>query len=152
MSDAPHPMDRYLPHRGAMRLVERLVAHDAESVVVETCVPSDGLFVDEDGTPAWVGVEYMAQAIAAWAGANARDRGEAPKLGFLLGTRRYTCTVGHFPHGTLLRIEARREILGDNGLAVFACRILSGESELAAALVSVYEPADAHAFLQGGTP
>lgn len=143
------PIDAYIPHRGAMQLLGRLVAHDADSVVAEARVPFDGLFLEAAGMPAWVGIEYMAQAIAAWAGVQARARGEAPKLGFLLGTRRYACTRAHFERGRVLRIEARREVMGDNGLGVFACRIRDGEEELAAALVSVFEPADAGIFLQG---
>lgn len=142
-------IDACIPHRGAMRLIDRLVEHDADSVVVETRVPFDGLFLEAAGMPAWVGIEYMAQAIAAWAGVQARARGEAPKLGFLLGTRRYTCARGHFAHGLVLRIEARREVMGDNGLGVFACRIFDRGEELATALVSVFEPADAGIFLQG---
>jgi len=144
-----HPIEAYIPHRGAMRFIDRLVEHDAESVVVEAQVPFDGLFLEAAGMPAWVGIEYMAQAIAAWAGAQAQARGEMPKLGFLLGTRHFTCTRGHFAHGLLLRIEARREVMGDNGLGVFACRISDRGEELAAALVSVFEPADANAFLRG---
>lgn len=146
---AMHPIDAYIPHRGTMRLIDRLLEHDADSVTVETRVPFDGLFLEAAGMPAWVGIEYMAQAIAAWAGVQAQARGEAPKLGFLLGTRRYTCTRGHFERGLVLRIEARREVMGDNGLGVFACRISDRGEELAAALVSVFEPADASAFLQG---
>ena len=143
------PIDAYIPHRGAMRLIDRLVEHDADSVVVETRVPFDGLFLEAAGMPAWVGIEYMAQAIAAWAGVKAQVRGEAPKIGFLLGTRRYTCTRAHFAHGLVLRIEARREVMGDNGLGVFACRIFDRGEELVAALVSVFEPDDAGVFLQG---
>lgn len=142
------PIEACIPHRGAMRLVERILAHDDESIVVEANVPFDGLFVERAGTPAWVGIEYMAQAIAAWAGARARERGDEPKLGFLLGTRRYACTCSHFIAGSVLRIEARREIMGDNGLGVFDCRILCDGEELARALLSVFEPADATAFLQ----
>ena len=143
------PIESCIPHRGTMRLIDRLLEHDADSVVVETRVPFDGLFLDAAGMPAWVGIEYMAQAIAAWAGVQARGRGEAPKLGFLLGTRRYNCTLGYFERGQVLRIEARREVMGDNGLGVFACRISDDGEELATALVTVFEPADASVFLQG---
>ena len=143
------PIESCIPHRGTMRLIDRLLEHDADSVVVETRVPFDGLFLDAAGMPAWVGIEYMAQAIAAWAGVQARGRGEAPKLGFLLGTRRYNCTRGYFERGQVLRIEARREVMGDNGLGVFACRISDDGEELATALVTVFEPADASVFLQG---
>lgn len=147
--DRMRDIDAYLPHRGAMQLIDRLVSHDTDSVIVETRVPFDGLFVEAAGMPGWIGIEYMAQAIAAWAGARARQRDASPKLGFLLGTRRYVCHRSHFSSGRLLRIHARREMLGDNGLGVFACRILDADDDVASALVSVYEPADADAFLQG---
>ena len=37
--------------------------------------------------------------------------------------------------------------MGDNGLAVFACRILHGSEEMASANISVFEPGDAQAWL-----
>jgi predicted hotdog family 3-hydroxylacyl-ACP dehydratase len=149
MLTAMRDIEACIPHRGAMRLVHRILAHDDDSIVVEADVPFDGLFVERAGMPAWIGIEYMAQAIAAWAGARACDRGEGPKLGFLLGTRRYTSACSHFASGAVLRVEARREIMGDNGLGVFDCRILCDGEELASAHVSVFEPADASVFLQG---
>ena len=53
----------------------------------ELVVPEAGLFVEDGQVPAWVGIEYMAQAIAAWAGCRARAAGKPPQLGFLLGSR-----------------------------------------------------------------
>ena len=92
----------------------------------------------------------MAQAIAAWAGCRARAAGKPPQLGFLLGSRRYSSPRSGFPSGTRLRVQARCELLGDNGLGMFACRILAGEDEWATANVSVFEPADAMAYLESG--
>ena len=131
-----------------MLLVDRLVHWDDETVAVELAVPSDSPFHVDGGVPAYVGVEYMAQAVACWAGCQARGRGEPPSIGFLLGTRRYECAVPLFSSGQVLRVEARREILGENGLGVFACRILAADRELATANVSVFEPTDAMAYLE----
>ncbi len=50
--------------------------------------------------------------------------------------------------GALLRVEATRELLGDNGLGMFRCRILEDGDELATANVSVFEPPDAMAYLE----
>ncbi len=151
MSDSTFPLydiERVIPHRGTLRLIDRLLAWDSESVAVEVRVPADGPFNDEDGVPAWVGIEYMAQAIAAWAGCRARARGGEPNIGFLLGTRRYEARLPHFPSGTVLRVEAVCELLGDNGLGMFACRILADGQEIASANVSVFEPPDAMAYLE----
>ena len=92
----------------------------------------------------------MAQAIAAWAGCRARHAGRAPSIGFLLGTRRYTAHQPFFAAGSCLRVEANCELLGENGLGMFACRILAGATELAVANVSVFEPRDAMAYLESG--
>lgn len=145
-----HDIARVVPHQGRMQLLDRLLAWDEDSVAAEVRVPADGLFIEPEGMPAWVGIEYMAQAIAAWAGCRARAAGRAPSIGFLLGSRRYEATCPHFAVGARLRVEARREILGDNGLGAFACRILEGEAVLAQANVSVFEPPDAAAYLENG--
>lgn len=141
-------IEHVIPHRGTMLLVDRLVHWDDETVAVELTVPAESPFHVDGGVPGYVGVEYMAQAVACWAGCHARTRGEPPPLGFLLGTRRYECAVPLFRSGQVLRVEARREILGENGLGVFACRILAADRELATANVSVFEPPDAMAYLE----
>ncbi len=141
-------IDEVLPHKGQMQLLHRLLEWSEEAVAAEVVVPAHGLFACEGGMPAWVGVEYMAQAVAAWAGYRARLGGRPPSIGFLLGTRRYSCDRAVFPAGARLRVEARCELLGENGLGMFACRIVVDGQEWAAANVSVYEPADAQAYLE----
>lgn len=143
-----YDIERVIPHRGTMRLIDRLLAWDEDTVAVELRVPQEGPFSHDDGVPAWVGVEYMAQAIAAWAGCHARRAGREPSVGFLLGTRRYACSTPYFRAGALLRVEATRELLGENGLGMFSCRILGDGVELATANVSVFEPPDAMAYLE----
>ena len=66
-----YDIERVVPHRGTMRLVDRLVDWDEDTVAVELRVPEEGPFSHAEGVPAWVGVEYMAQTIAAWAGCHA---------------------------------------------------------------------------------
>jgi len=146
----PDDIDAVLPHRDSMRLIHRVVAWQDESIAVEVDVPTQGLFCTPDGVPAWVGVEYMAQAIAAWAGCRAWQTGAEPSIGFLLGSRRYTAHRPYFAAGSCLRVEANCELLGENGLGMFACRILAGDIEVAVANVSVFQPTDAAAYLESG--
>jgi len=143
-------IDSVLPHRDGMRLIDRVVRWDDESIDVEVDVPAHGMFVDPEGVPAWVGVEYMAQAIAAWAGCRARAAGRPPSIGFLLGTRRYVASQPWFPSGTTVTVHARCELIGDNGLGMFACRIVAQGEDIATANVSVFEPVDAMAYLESG--
>ena len=141
-------IEQVIPHRGTMLLVDRLLDWSDDTVAVELRVPAESPFHVDGGVPAWVGVEYMAQAVACWAGCQAREQDRPPPIGFLLGTRRYDCAVPVFASGSLLRVEARRELLGENGLGVFACRIVAGDEEIATANVSVFEPPDALAYME----
>ncbi len=146
-------VERLVPHRGGMLWIDRVIHCDAEGVAAEAIVQAHHLLADENdpGLPAWMGIEYMAQAIAAWAGGRALARSEAIKPGFLLGTRRYECRRAWLAFGLRLRIECRCELMGDNGLGLFACKLLDGDEEIATANVSVFEPPDPDAFLDDPT-
>jgi len=150
------PIENYVPHRGVMLLLERLLHADAEGAEAQVTVPRDGLFVQDAGMPAWVGMEYMAQTVAAWAGWQALQAQRAVKLGFLLGTRKYQAACGHFAPGAVLLVRVRSELVGENGLGMFACEIVQGGPEgdrgqecvLAQARISVYEPEDGSAYIR----
>jgi predicted hotdog family 3-hydroxylacyl-ACP dehydratase len=143
-------VENWIPHRGAMRLIDRVLHVDAEHAVAEVDVPFDGLFVREGQVPSWVGIEYMAQAVAAWAGARAREHGGVPRAGLLLGTRRYETHCEGFASGATLRVEARCELMADNGLGQFDCRIRLDGAELASARISVFDPPQGGDFFRPG--
>lgn len=143
------PVSEVVPHAGAMRLIDELVLADDEQCVARAIVRPTQLFVDDSGMPGWVGIEYMAQTIAAWAGVRERAAGRPAGIGFLLGSRRYVCDVAAFPAGSVLTIRVQTELIGDNGLGMFACTLSLDGREVARAHVSVFQPADAQAFLQG---
>lgn len=144
-------IEALIPHRGAMRLLDRVLEVDDEHLVAEVDVPFDGLFVRDGQVPAWIGIEYMAQAVAAWAGNRARQQGGAPRPGLLLGTRRYEAHCEGFASGERLRIEARCELMGGNGLGQFDCRIESQGRVLASSRISVIDPPDgAESILKPG--
>jgi predicted hotdog family 3-hydroxylacyl-ACP dehydratase len=147
---SPGRIEALIPHRGAMRLLDRVLEADGERVLAEVEVPFDGLFVRDGAVPSWIGIEYMAQAVAAWAGLRARQGGGAPRPGLLLGTRRYEARCDGFASGSRLQVEARCEMMGGNGLGQFACRIAQDGRELAVARISVMDPPDgAEALLKG---
>ncbi|WP_137937801.1 3-hydroxylacyl-ACP dehydratase [Chitinivorax sp. B] len=137
-----------VPHAGRMVLLDRVLEVDEYSLTAEVTICFDSVFCDGQKVGAWVGIEYMAQAIAAFAGARARKHGEPVKLGFLLGTRRYTTSQPHFMVGDTLRITVREELQGENGLASFDCAIKSDSIDVKAAL-TVFQPADPEAYLEG---
>jgi predicted hotdog family 3-hydroxylacyl-ACP dehydratase len=139
-----------VPHAGPMVLLNRVTAADAESLCAEVDISADTLFCDGEGVGAWVGIEYMAQAIAAHAGYTAVLRGEPVKVGFLLGSRRYECRLPRFSVGSVLRVHVQKVLQSENGLGSFECRIDAGETILATATVTVFQPDNVKEFLKRG--
>ena len=141
------PLAQLLPHAGDMILIDQVLAFDQEQIHTRLTVRAGGLFNREDGSlPAWVGVELMAQSVAAYAGCRARVQGDPVELGFLLGTRKFECNVDHFPLGCELHIHALRSLEDDNGMGVFECH-LTGPDIHATASLNVFRPPQADNYL-----
>ena len=103
--------------------------------VQSTFAPGGPLAQAAEGFVARDGQTQLAQAVAAHAGYKARLRGEPVRVGFLLGTRRYSCAVPAFAAGSTLDIHVRCALQGETGLGAFDCRIVDAErgAELATA-------------------
>ena len=129
-----------IPHSGRMVLLDRVVQFDGNNLTTEMTVRNDGLFGNEKEVPAWAGIEYMAQAVAAYAGIKSKLAGEPIKLGYLLGTRRYNSNVSTISVGASLTIHIKN-IIQDDKLGVFDCSIWGNGIEITANL-TVYQPPD----------
>ena len=143
------PIFELVPHRGAMLLIDHLLADDAELIRVEAVIKPGELFLAPEGMPGWVGIELMAQTVAAWGGLRSLEAKRPVQLGFLLGTRRYECTLPFFPVGSRLEIEARQELVGENGLVVFACKMFLGQDVVATAQLNAFQPPNVDEYLRG---
>jgi predicted hotdog family 3-hydroxylacyl-ACP dehydratase len=127
-----------LAHAGDMLLLDRIISFDDCSMVAEVIVRNDGLFGDDHGVPALVGIEYMAQTISAHGGMMDKLAQRPSYLGFLLGTRSYTSNVDSFAIGSVLTITVKK-IIQEQGLGVFDCTI-SGPGIFVEAKLNVYQP------------
>ena len=134
------PVSELVPHDPPMVLLDRVLAFEESTLVAEVTIRSDSMFCDGEGVPGWVGLEYMAQAVAAHAGLQARQRGEPPVIGYLLGTRSYSCEAETFPVGEKLTVYVE-SLFVEMALGAFACRI-EADKPLAKATVNVYQPED----------
>lgn len=142
------PIEELIAHRGSMLLVDRVLESSRDSIRLEANIRADMSFVRPDGKmPAWIGIEMMAQAIAAFVGLASRQRGSVPQMGLLLGTRRYAASVPEFPVGRLLVVAAREVYRDAEGLAGFDATIELDGVVIAEATLKVAEPADFRSFL-----
>lgn len=143
----PYDINELVPHDRTMSLLDNVIECDTDSLKASVTIHRDSMFAEEQGIPAWIGVEYMAQAISAWAGYQDKEMGREVNIGFLVGTRRYQSNLPYFPIGATLIISIDRELQGDNGLGVFNCRIESSNLEVTAAL-NVFQPNNVDEFLE----
>lgn len=150
-ADALFPaVEDVLPHRGTMRLVDEIVACDDEAVAVLASADPQAWYADAQGAmPAWLGVELMAQAIAAHVGLIAMRAGGRARPGVLLGASRYEAHVCSFAPGVRLRIEAKELLKSEQGHGAYECTISADDRCLAQAVVKVFQPTDFHAFIEG---
>ncbi len=138
MDIARMPIVEFLPMKPPMVFLDRILSYEGSKLVTEVNIRPGIPYCEGDGVPAWIGIEYMAQTVAAHAGVQARLRGDAPSIGFLLGTRAYQSSVNRFLLGENLEIHVE-PLFREEGLAAFSCSIEIAEP-VATATVNVYQP------------
>jgi predicted hotdog family 3-hydroxylacyl-ACP dehydratase len=107
-----------------MLLLDRLLEGDSTRAAAEFTVRDDSPLLEPGkGLPAWALLEHFAQTAALIGGLKAREDQVPVAQGFLLGTRKLTCTVSHIPVGTTLVLEAETGFVDGNGMGAYHCRV-----------------------------
>ena len=136
-------IEQLLPHDRPMILIDRALDIQQDTIHCQVDIgPNNPFFnADSQSIPAYVGIEFMAQSVAAWSGYHALQQGQEPPIGFLLGSRRYTAQLDAFSQGQQLAIYAEK-MMEDNGMAVFAARIELAKQLVASCQLNVYVPSE----------
>ncbi len=144
-------IERLVPHRAPMLLIDRIVEAAEDTVTAEARVDPHCVFaVGDKGVPSYVGLEMMAQTVCAYDGLRRFEEGLPPPLGFLLGCRRYTVRRPYLAPGAVLTITARM-LLHDGDMASFECSIRDDDTtNFAEGSLNVYRPANPEAILRRG--
>lgn len=143
-----YAISELLPHGAGFRLLDTLLDYGQDHVRCRaTITPRTPFFVADHGVPGWVGIEYMAQTIAAYSGIIRRQSARPVELGLLLGTRRYQCTLPYFLESMELTVSAEQLVRDASGIVVFRCSLRDGLSELASAEIKAFQPDDVHGYL-----
>jgi len=130
-----------VPHEAPMILIDRLIHADQNNVHCQVLITLNSQFFETKNRAvgAWVGMEYMAQTISAWAGYQHFLKQQPSPIGFLLGSRRYNSAASLFNEGDLLDIYAEK-LLENEGMGVFSCSIKNKNELLASAQLNVFVP------------
>lgn len=118
------PLAEVLPQAGPMRLLDRILEHDGSQTRCLVDPSRSALFFDAGRrVPAWVAIEYMAQCTAAHGGLLARARGEGPRPGLFVGSRRLRFRCDAFDPAQPLEVSARHAA-GRGARMAFDCAVL----------------------------
>jgi predicted hotdog family 3-hydroxylacyl-ACP dehydratase len=133
-----------------MILIDRMVDATETGNTCEVTIEPQTLFVEPAGVPAFVGLEYMAQAVAAYGGYRSYLAGEPVAVGFLLGTPQLQTSCQFFDVRQRLRIQVTH-VWGDNELMQFHCTIQDAATGklLQQAELNVFKPKDLQSYLDG---
>lgn len=136
-------LERLLPHRGAMSMLSRVLRHSDDETTCAIEIAEQELFRDADGgVAAWIGIEYMAQCIAAHAGLLSEDDG-VPRIGYLASIRGLRFHCERFGPTQRLEATVRRVWGGPEGLSSFACTLSDANTgaPMAEGRISCFVPA-----------
>lgn len=129
-----------LPHRGDMLFIDTIDYVDDDCIVCGLhSHPS--AFVDAKGrVPAWVGMEYMCQAVAALEGIRRLQHGYPITLSFVIGSRRMLAAKPFFQIGQPLHVSAQVDMRDNVQLGVYRCQVKNGSELLLSAMIKGVMP------------
>jgi predicted hotdog family 3-hydroxylacyl-ACP dehydratase len=143
-------LEQLLPHRQPMILLTRMVEAAMRTAACEVDIGPETQFFDGEGVAAYVGIEYMAQAVAAFSGFQRHCSNQPIEVGFLIGVPKFKSHCQSFRLGQTLRVEVAHT-WGESQLARFACAIKDAQNGtlLQEAELSVFKPEGLDTILQG---
>lgn len=143
MTSALPAVSALLPHGPQALCLDELALYvPGERAAARLRVRPGHLLYDEalEGIPAWAGIEIMAQALGVYVGMDAREAGRGPRVGYLIGVRRFHASRPLIESGRDVLVEAECRYSEPYGLGRFDCRILDGDEELVRASLTVWRP------------
>ncbi|MGO2011028.1 MAG: ApeP family dehydratase [Pseudoalteromonas sp.] len=144
-----YPIETILPHTAPMILIDSLDSYDENNGCCSVTISPQSNFYDADtkSVPSYVGIEYMAQTIAAYANANHIDSGAKVEIGFLVSSRKYKMYNNEFLLNSKLTIKVEKLYSEANGLSAFGCVIQQADKILVEAKINVFQPENPEQFL-----
>jgi len=146
-------VEKLLPHSGDMVLIDQMIDYGDDYGVSKVKVDADSKFFEDNigGIHAAIGLEWMAQTIAAIAGIEALQNNRPVQVGFLLGSRKYEPSKSVFKLCEEYVIHVKQLYREENGLGAFQCTIHQGDALIADAKLNVFAPDNVEQFLKGET-
>ncbi|MDH6150564.1 MULTISPECIES: hotdog family protein [Paraburkholderia] len=148
---ARQPIEAMIPHRGSMLLLDAIDSFADTTLSAFANVDPHAWYADAAGAmPAWIGIEVMAQAIAAHVALIAMRAGGQARAGVLLGSRSYRALQPAFRSGARLRVQVSELLRSEAGHGAYECTLDDdGGVRCAEAVIKVFQPPDFQSFIEG---
>ena len=131
-----------LPHSGEMVFIEEILGVSDTGLECRVLPNASHLRlagysspIAQDVVPAWIGIEYLSQAAAAFSASSAGAQTEAG--GLVLSLRRFECSESYFRLGEALLLTVELEASA-GASAVFSGEIFCGERVLVSAQLHLH--------------
>jgi predicted hotdog family 3-hydroxylacyl-ACP dehydratase len=142
-----------IPHNGKMLLLDRVLEYNSDhSIRAEYDITENCIFYDPaaEGVPSWVAFEFMAQSISALSGIRSRDRGEKPKIGFILSVPSMRMEIPLFKTGSSVEVHLKETDCTDMIYSFDGAAFLEGRKVMEGKLMVVEVSDEKFNELTGG--
>lgn len=147
MKPHPYTISELVPLAMPMILLEEVVDYNEMSFHAALTVRETSLFIEEQGIPGHIALEYMAQTCGAFAGVSALSANQIIDVGFLLGTRNFHTYRDWYRLGERIEVWVKL-IFGDVEMSAFDCKVKCDDILTAQARLNLFKPKSAAQFLQ----
>lgn len=132
------PVAELVPHRPPMILIDEILEIRETSLSARVALTERSPFMEDGKLPALITLEYMAQSIAAFAGAARLAAGQPVRLGFLIACREMELNVDSLSAGDELEVIVN-QVWTDERLGSFDCLVTRRGERISRASLSVYQ-------------
>ena len=131
-------VERLIPHRGGLKLIDRILSADEKTLVATTRVTDAWPLLTEGRISPVMALEVIAQAVAAWDGFQKGAKPE-PSIGLLVGVKDAVFFTEGLEVGTDLTV-AVTSISVIQSYGVFEGNLFAGSELICRAVVQVFTP------------
>lgn len=136
MSEFP-PLEQLVPHAGAMVLLDAMLAWSPGRARCRLIIRPGAPFVRDGVVASVVGIEYMAQAVAACLGYEALVGGGGVRVGMIIACKRFDAYAEHMRVGDELLVDVEA-LQGNDTLSHFQCQLTRGDALFADGVLTLF--------------
>jgi predicted hotdog family 3-hydroxylacyl-ACP dehydratase len=133
------PIEELVPHAGAMVLLDEMLSWSPGRARCRLIIRPGAPFVHQGVVQSVVGIEYMAQAVAACLGYEALVGGGGVRVGMIIACKRFDAHGDGMRIGDELLVDVEA-LQGNDTLSHFNCKLTRGDALFAEAVLTLYHP------------